>query len=495
MQSVDSRLINEASLAEDRLRVLSLIRQHGRFASAFQALEEGYTYWFWSDDDGHECAVAYLVTGGFAVVVGQPIVSQDRLCMALSAFRQFSESNGWRVLLAGVEEWALSHFGSELDHFDIVKIGEQPEWDCQNYTIEGAENKTLRAQINRAKNKNVSIQKVQALPSGEFEGTAKLAIRHVMKRWMDARPIGILKFMVSLEPFSFANEKRYFLALHGGQPVGFLAAVPVYGRQGWFFEDVIRTPDAPNGTSELLIHTAMIDVQSTGSSFATLGLAPLARLSTDSRGASVIGPFGYKMLNWVKGLYDFDGLYRFKGRFNPHRWVPQYLLKTRETSGVKATAVLLKAFAPKSTWAFLFDSFRRLLARVTPQFWSLLLAVQCLILILWTGLLANVDGSFWFGDQSIQVAWIVFNSLLATGLFSLSALLKVQHATAPRLSMFLAGATLTDFVLSTVQAISLHGQVEGWTAVFVSMGILGPAIATVILWCISIGTARRTLRR
>jgi len=495
VQSVDSQSINESSFDQDRVRVLSLIRQYGRFASAFQVLEDGYSYWFWSDDSGRECVVAYLVTGGCAVVVGQPIAPQDILKDALSAFRQFSDANQWRLLLAGVEEWTLSHLGPELDHFDVVKIGEQPEWDCQNYTIEGAENKTLRAQINRAKNKAVSIQKIQATPSGEFEGTATLAIRHVMTRWMDARPIGILKFMVSLDPLSFAYEKRYFLALHKGQPVGFLAAVPVYDRGGWFFEDVIRTPDAPNGTSELLIHTAMMDAQSAGDRFVTLGLAPLARLSTNLKTEAVIGPLGRRALSWVKGLYDFDGLYRFKGRFNPHRWTPQYILKSQRVTHFRATTALLRAFTPNSTWGFVFDSFRRLLGRVKPRFWSSLLAVQCLILVPWTALLANADGAFWFGDKSVQVAWVVFNGLLAAGLLSLSALLKVQHSAAPRLSMFLAGATLTDFVLSTVQAISLHGQVQGWAAVFVAMGILGPALATVVLWCISIGTAMRAARR
>ena len=41
-------------------------------------------------------------------------------------------------------------------------------------------------------------------------------------------------------------------------------------------EDVLRSPEAPNGTVELLIDAAMRALHEAGSRFVTLGLAPLA---------------------------------------------------------------------------------------------------------------------------------------------------------------------------------------------------------------------------
>ncbi len=45
-----------------------------------------------------------------------------------------------------------------------------------------------------------------------------------------------MKFMVKLKPFSFALERRYSIAqCDDGRAVGFLVAVSVFGRQGWFW--------------------------------------------------------------------------------------------------------------------------------------------------------------------------------------------------------------------------------------------------------------------
>ena len=58
--------------------------------------------------------------------------------------------------------------------------------------------------------------------------------------------------------------------------MGFAGVVPVYARRGRFIEDLLRAPEAPNGTSELLVDAAMREAASDGVRYVTLGLAPLA---------------------------------------------------------------------------------------------------------------------------------------------------------------------------------------------------------------------------
>ena len=90
--------------------------------------------------------------------------------------------------------------------------------------------------------------------------------------------------------------------------MGFLAAVPVFQRKGWFFEDVIRVPEAPNGSVELLIHTAMEDAREQGDAYVTLGVSPLRGL-TDEAGPH---PRTRRLLECLGErlgfLYDFGGL-------------------------------------------------------------------------------------------------------------------------------------------------------------------------------------------
>ena len=56
--------------------------------------------------------------------------------------------------------------------------------------------------------------------------------------------------------------------------VALLAAVPIYARQGWLVEDLLRDVGAPNGTAEALVDKAMRRFAEAGSRYATLGLAP-----------------------------------------------------------------------------------------------------------------------------------------------------------------------------------------------------------------------------
>jgi len=121
-------------------------------------------------------------------------------------------------------------------------------------------------------------------------------------------------FLVDVQPFDFPEERRYyFVAERDGVVLGFLAAVPVYGRGGWFFEDFLRDPRHPTATAELLIDAGMRRAAEDGSGYVTLGLAPLAG----------------RVPSWLAGvralsapLYDFAGLHAFKAKLGPDHWDP-----------------------------------------------------------------------------------------------------------------------------------------------------------------------------
>ena len=471
--------------------VLKLLHQHGKAASAFQILESGYLFWFFESAGVPAGVVAYRVCHGCAVVVGQPVCRDTDLNRCIAEFMVFLERSDLKLLMVGVESWALERLDLPVHKLEAFKIGEQPEWNCQHYGLNAPTRRSLRAQVNRARNKGVEVRALSGEGNTHLNPAQKLAIDHILERWMERRPIAILKFMVSLEPLSNSSEKLYFLAEREGAPIGFLAAIPVFERHGWFFEDVIRVPEAPNGTSELLIHEAMSFVQARGDEFVTLGLAPLAGVADSAAEHDSDVKAVPRWVRWLKAGYDFDGLLRFKKRIGPDRWVTQYALKEVALPKQRALRALVAAFVSTSLMAFLFDSARRLLGQVSERVWASVCLLQCAVLVPWTLMLAVVDGQIWFGDSSIQVAWVVFNGFLTASLVALSRLLVRRHPAAPRFSLFLAGTTLTDLILSTVQALMLHQSVAGWSALFVALGLAGPALATLLLTLTAVGSSRR----
>jgi isoquinoline 1-oxidoreductase beta subunit len=64
-------------------------------------------------------------------------------------------------------------------------------------------------------------------------------------------------FLVQVDPLPLLDEHQVYLAEQDGRLVAFLTAAPIFTRPGWLLQNLIRAPDAPNGTTELLVDHAM----------------------------------------------------------------------------------------------------------------------------------------------------------------------------------------------------------------------------------------------
>jgi phosphatidylglycerol lysyltransferase len=145
-----------------------------------------------------------------------------------------------------------------------------------------------------------------------------------------------MTFLVDVQLFDFAEERRYFVAERDDEIVGFLRLVLVFARAGWLFEDLLRDRAAPNGTNELLVDAATRAIASEGSSYATLGLAPLA---------GPVPSWLSRARRWTAALYDFDGVRAFKAKLAPDAWDPILLAHAPGASSSLALYDVLAAFA------------------------------------------------------------------------------------------------------------------------------------------------------
>jgi phosphatidylglycerol lysyltransferase len=182
---------------------------------------------------------------------------------------------------------------------------------------------SLRAQFNRARNKGIVVTE---WPSSVAENHPML--KRCLSEWLETRHLPPLHFMVEPETLSELRDRRVFVAARDQQVVGFTILSPVSARNGWLVEQIVRGRDAPNGTADLLVDSAMRAVAATGSSYATLGLSPLSR-------RAVLTPIPQPLwlrfvLQWVRlhgaRFYNFAGLDAFKAKFNPDSWEPIYAI-------------------------------------------------------------------------------------------------------------------------------------------------------------------------
>jgi lysylphosphatidylglycerol synthetase-like protein (DUF2156 family) len=317
-------------------------------------LEEGFHYAF---DERADACVAYVDTGSAWVVAGAPIASADECRGVTERFVARALEAGRRVSFFAVEKRFL-----EASGLVSIGIGEQPTWDptAWDETVRSA--KSLREQLRRARAKGVVVRAVPPETLQHVASVERRAVDTLIGRWLASRGMAPMGFLVDVQPFGFAAERRFFVAERDGASapgaarstpeksvVAFLAAVPVYARGGWLLEDLLRDPAAPNGTTELVVDFAMRALGAEGSRYVTLGLAPLSGASGWLRVAK----------EWSRALYDFEGVRAFKAKLRPHAWEPIYLAHPPGTPANAALFDALAAFARGSFARFGVDTLLR----------------------------------------------------------------------------------------------------------------------------------------
>ena len=434
-------------------QVHCLLRRFGWNSTSFQVLGDGFNYWPELATSGEAC-IAYVDIGGFYVVAGPPIAERVDWPVLVQSFVTYANQLKRRVCFFGVEKEFVDETG-----LTALCIGEQAVWDPSRWQVQPHGRRSFTQQLRRARNHQVQIRAVAAAEAADPGGLLRAPIEALCKRWLATRPMAPLVFLVQVAPFTWASHRLYFLAEVDGRIVGCLVAVPVYARNGWLFETLLRDPGAANGTMELLVDAAMQAIAARGSRYATLGMTPLS------------GP----VLPWLRaarwagrGLYDFRGLYAFKAKMKPSAWHPIYLALPNGQSSSLALLAVLRAFVGGSLVAFAGRSLLR-----GSKFVLRLLAAA---LIPWTLCLALLRTDTWFPAPSIHAFWIIFDVLLCAGLFALS---RRWH---DGLATLLAGLVTADTCLTGLQVV-LYPVPAGWVgALGRAVAVAAPALAATVLW-------------
>ncbi|HWB81706.1 MAG TPA: DUF2156 domain-containing protein [Nannocystaceae bacterium] len=314
-------------------RVLELVKRHGWNATAFQTLEPGYQYLF----DGDAC-VAYVDTGRAWVAAGAPIAATDRVAKVAETFVATARASRRRACFVATEDRMRE---ATRDRLRALQIAEQPVWDPRAWGEQVAAHRSIGGQLRRARNKGVRVRRVE--PSELVAGPVHDAIAAVTGQWLRTRESDPMGFLLRVDPFAYATERRCFVAEIGRDVVAYAGVIPVPARPGWFVEDLVRMPKAPNGTTETLVDAVMRWATSEGCTWVTLGASPLAGSVTRwlrlvRRGAKLV--------------YDFEGLHAFKAKLRPREWMPIYLQYPRRQGALRSLSDTLAAFTGHGVLGF-----------------------------------------------------------------------------------------------------------------------------------------------
>ena len=361
-------------------RARRLVLAHGWNAAAYQILNPGIALWFAPHD---RAVVGFVQTPGIGgvgrtwVAAGGPVCPASYTPDAARLFERDAARHGARVTWFGADRRLRAALLPSSTHSEMG-LGAQPVWSPERWEAILAGKSSLRQQLNRARNKGVTVRLLPA------DAPAPATLRPVLADWLASRPMPAMGFMVEPECLprpggvhSRLTDRRVFVAereVDGRrQVVGYLVGSPVPARQGWLVEQIIqgkgrRAAAAPNGTAALLLDAAMRAAARSGAQYVTLGLSPLSahapapgtahshtdRPGTDSLPLTSGEPLWLRLLlGWVRlhgtRFYNFGGLDAFKAKFVPDRWDPLTAITTEPTPTPLTLYAIADAFSGRAS--------------------------------------------------------------------------------------------------------------------------------------------------
>lgn len=317
---------------------------YGWNATAYQILNPGIDHWF---DPGAPAVVGYTRRRNTLLVAGGPVCPPGALGSVVSEFERFARQQDCGVCYVCCEE-RLRELFRESRHHSAVTIGAQPIWDPRQWPHILGSRRSLRAQLNRSRNKGVVVE-----PIPPEEACNGLPLGGILSAWLKARCLPPLHFLADPDVLKgMVTDRVLLVARQHGQVVAYLVASPIMQRNGYLIEQLVRSPRSPNGTGELLIDAAMRRFAETGRTYATPGLVPL---TTFANSRAMNNPAWLRALMLLarahaNRFYNFRGLERFRAKMAPARWDIIYAISNERAFSPWTLYALGEAFSGIAPW-------------------------------------------------------------------------------------------------------------------------------------------------
>lgn len=341
----------------------SVVALAARYAHNSNDVVSAYDGWQYFTTEAPAGAVAYVRRGRALIANGDPLCAPEHTAEVLRRFAAYARVRRLTCCFLGASERARAAAAGL--GYGAVKVGEEPLFDLRTYAPRGDRAKKARAARNQALRSGVAAR--EYVPAHGRNPAVEREMEAVLAAWSRTRPVEPLAFSLRLEPFTGLERKRYFVAVHEGRVVAFVACSPLPGRAGAYLEDVIRHPDAPYGSTELLVLYAFEELARSGVEMATLGVAPLQGVEQQTtRRHRALGRVLAAARDHAGRVYRFNSLGHYKRKFGPTATESVYLLYRPARITPRLLFGLLGAFTPDGLGAWLRAGWRRRLAARRP---------------------------------------------------------------------------------------------------------------------------------
>ncbi|AZD06708.1 Alanylphosphatidylglycerol synthase [Pseudomonas chlororaphis] len=259
----------------------------------------------------------YARRGRSLVALYDPIGPTQQRAEMIWQFRDLCDVHHARPVFYQVRAENLPYY---MDiGLTAIKLGEEARVDLNRFDLEakGKEMKDLRYTWNRGTRDGLALEIHEA-------GQAPMdELKVISDAWLTGKNVREKGF--SLGRFSEDYLKHFRIAIirFEGRPVAFANLLETYSHDLASLDLMRAHPEAPKLTMEFMMVGLIQHYKNHGYARFSLGMVPLSGLQP-RRGAPLTQRLGSMVFRRGEQLYNFQGLRRFKDKFQPD-WEPRYM--------------------------------------------------------------------------------------------------------------------------------------------------------------------------
>jgi lysyl-tRNA synthetase, class II len=326
--------------ALERERAHSLVTQYGADTIAPFALRADKSYFF---SESASAFLAYRVTGGVAIVAGDPIGPTEELGPLVRRFLDFAHDRGWRVAVLGVSERCLELYrGLGLR---ALYHGDEAVVETAAFSLEGRPIRKVRQSVHRLEAAGYTAR---VLRPSELDAALRARLEEIARAWRGGAPER--GFVMALDAlFRLGDEDALFVVGfdRDGEAMGFLHYAVAPAGSALSLSTMPRLRTVPNGFCEWLICESIAWARAQGVARVSLNFAPFAALLAPSGELTLWQRLQARTLRRLKGRFQLDNLLHFNRKFFPE-WQRRFVVyeRRRDLPRVSVAALAAEAYLP-----------------------------------------------------------------------------------------------------------------------------------------------------
>lgn len=269
--------------------------------------------------DGH-AAITYRVVGQVCLASGDPVGDRASWPAAVKAWLGHARYYGWTPAVTSASADGARAFASQ--GMGVLVMGDEAVLHPERFSLANSSMTNVRRAVRHARQRGLEVE-ITRHDALSAEALAELGT--LADQWRGDEPDR--GFSMALNRWGDPADGECTVVVardEHGQVKGLLSFVP-WGRRGLSLDVMRRSPDAPNGTTELMVSELMHYGAARGTREVSLNFAMLRGVFADAEelGAGVITRFNSSVLGFLDRFFQLESLYRANAKYLPE-WFPRY---------------------------------------------------------------------------------------------------------------------------------------------------------------------------